>query len=143
MDVRSAPPCYGSSLGSNPDQRTKNKDPGCLSRIRDPSFSIRIQGQQDSESRIRIKELLRIFNPKSCSKLSENELGCSVHPGSGFFPSRIQWSKKHRIPVRNTDFQTSLKNRVSTNRLHKQRSAQHNLARQRLKIKNPKENSAK
>jgi hypothetical protein len=71
--------------------------------IPDPKFSIpdpiffhpgfRIQGQKDSGSRIRIKEL-RYFNPKNCFEA----LGNMIRDLDFFYPFRIQGSKRHRIP---------------------------------------------
>ncbi len=82
-------------------------DPGSLSRIRvlsipDPDIRIFQCG-----SRIHIKKF-KNFNPKK-SFLSSPKYDPVVHPGSGswFFThpvSRIQWSKRHRIRIRNTRF---------------------------------------
>ncbi len=74
-------------------------DPGCLSRLR--IFPSRIQGQKDSGSRIHIKEF-KYFNPKKLFASSRNMIR-DVHPGSWTWflthpGSRIQGSKRHRIP---------------------------------------------
>jgi hypothetical protein len=53
-----------------------------------------------SRIRIRIKEFKYIFNPKNCFS-ALGKMIWDVHSGSGsrFSSSRIQGSKKHRIPV--------------------------------------------
>jgi hypothetical protein len=56
--------------------------PGCSSRIPDPNFF-------HPGSRIRMKEL-KYFNPKNCTKHSENDPGCS---------SRILIFYLSRIPI--------------------------------------------
>ncbi len=74
-------------------------DPGCVSRFPDSNFSSRIKCRKDSGS---ASKNLGIFNLKTCYLTSrEYDPGCSsriTDPGSWFFPSRIQGSKKHRIP---------------------------------------------
>ncbi len=88
--------------------KTSVADPGCLSRIPDPTFSIPDPGSELSPSyRIRIKEF-KYFNPQKTKKMvsklwkiwsglfiPDPVSGCwlSTHPGS-----RIQGSKRHRIP---------------------------------------------
>ncbi len=78
-------------------QRISVADPGMFFRIPDPTFF-----HPGSESRIRFKEF-KYFNPKKWFLSSRKyDPGCSVRipdPDPDFVhPSRIQWSKRHRIP---------------------------------------------
>ena len=78
-------------------------DPGCLSRIPDPTFFP--PGSELSPSRILIKEF-KYFNPQKSKKkwfLSSKKYdsGCSSRipdPDADFLPSRIQGSKRYPIP---------------------------------------------
>jgi hypothetical protein len=77
-------------------------DPGCLSRIPDPTFFH--PGSELSPSRILIKEF-KYFKPKKKKKWFLNskkyDPGCSSRipdPDADFLPSRIQGSKRHPIP---------------------------------------------
>ncbi len=72
-------------------------DPGCLSRIR--LFSIPDPNFFHPGSRIHIKEF-KYFSPKNCILSSRKyDPGCSSRIRIlVFYPSRIQWSKRHRIP---------------------------------------------
>jgi hypothetical protein len=107
----------------NIDHSGSNADPGCLSRISDPTFFH--PGSELSPSRILIKEF-KILTPKKAKKwfLSSKKYdpGCSSrirmltfsHPGS-----RIQGSKRHPIPdpgsrirIRNTDGGRSVHYRI-------------------------------
>ncbi len=67
------------------EKKTSVADPGCLSRIAIQIFSIpagsQIQGQKDSGSRIRIKEL-KYFKPKKLFQALGNMIR-DVQPGSG------------------------------------------------------------
>ncbi len=76
-------------------------DLGYLSRIRifsipDPNFFH--PGSKFSPSRIPIKEF-KYFNPKNCFLSSRKYDPCFSSRILVFYPSRIQGSKKHRIPV--------------------------------------------
>jgi hypothetical protein len=64
-----------------------------LLRIRDVYPGSRVKKIPDPGS---ASKNLSILALKIVFKLSENDLGC--HPGYRFFPSRIQGSKRHRIP---------------------------------------------
>ncbi len=74
-------------------------DSGCLSRIRISPSQIPDPNMFNPGSRIRIKEF-KCFNPKNCFQAIGNMIRV-VHPGSIFLThprSRIQGSKRHRIP---------------------------------------------
>jgi hypothetical protein len=91
----------------NPGSATSVVDPGCLSRIPDPTFFH--PGSRDPNclhpgSRILIKEF-KYFNPKKANKwflsTKKYDPGCSSRipdPDADFLPSRIQGSKRHPIP---------------------------------------------
>jgi len=83
-------------------------DPGCLSRIRFFHLGSRIQGQKDSGSRIRIKEIKYFLTLKLFLSSRKNNLGCSSRTWI-FPPSRIpdpgsrgQKSIESRIRINNT-----------------------------------------
>ncbi len=88
-------------------------DPGCLYRIPDPNF-FSVKNIPDLGP---ASKNLRIFNPKNCFKALGKGIQCSSrirtfsHPGSRS-GSRIQGSKKHRIPdaerIRSTDHELNI-----------------------------------
>ncbi len=68
-------------------------DPGCLSRIPDPNLFHPGSQIRIFPSRIHTKKSLNILTQKIGFKLSFGNMIRVVHPGS-----RIQGSKRHRIP---------------------------------------------
>ncbi len=81
-------PDPGGQKGPTKIDKSSVADPGCKSRIPDPNFF-------HPESRIRVKEF-KFINPKDWFLRSRKyDPGCSSR-------IRIQGSKRHRIPVRNT-----------------------------------------
>jgi hypothetical protein len=86
---------YSYMYQTSANYRSSVADPGCLSRIPDPTFSIPDPNCLHPGSRIRIKEL-KYFNPKKPNSGSGSWL--STHPGS-----RGQKGTGSRIRIRNTD----------------------------------------
>jgi hypothetical protein len=87
-------------------KKTNVADPGCLSRIPDPTFfPSRIPDPTCLYPRSRILKEFKYLNPKKSKimVLSSKKYypGCSSRipdPDADFIPSRIQGSKKHPIP---------------------------------------------
>jgi hypothetical protein len=86
-------------------------DPGCLSEIPNTNFSIPYPGSKKFRIRIRIKEFNYFLRKKLFPSFRKYDPGCSSRIRiQTFYPSRIQESKRHRIPdrVRNTALYLSI-----------------------------------